>query len=88
MKNKNDIYPLTIVKDRYGGCYSGGRFTAWNYFFDQIPDEIDGDDPTCFHFWYNFKQGQLEGFCGKKIFCGFGATPDEAHEDLYKKITS
>lgn len=26
---ERDIYPLTIVKDRYTGVYSGGIYTAW-----------------------------------------------------------
>lgn len=27
--NNQDIYPLTIIQDRYGGAYSGGRWLAF-----------------------------------------------------------
>ena len=50
----NEIYPLTIIKDRYTGVYSGGKYTAWNMYHDEIPKEIDEDDVTCINFWaYN-----------------------------------
>lgn len=29
-KNLNKIYPLTIVRDRYSGTYSGGSWLAYN----------------------------------------------------------
>lgn len=31
------VYPLTILRDRYGGTYSGGAYTAWNCYYDDIP---------------------------------------------------
>ena len=34
-KNLN-LYPLTIVCDRYTGCYSGGKFTEWNFYADDV----------------------------------------------------
>ena len=40
-------YPLTIVHDRYNGCYSGGEFTAWNLYPQDVPEEIDSDDVNC-----------------------------------------
>ena len=66
------MYPITIVKDRYGGTYSGGAFLAFNLSCEEIPLEIDADDVTCCKFWKN-----------TKIKVGKGATPDEALDDLY-----
>lgn len=31
------VYPLTILRDRYGGTYSGGAYLAWNRHYDDIP---------------------------------------------------
>ena len=70
-----EIYPLTIVSDRYGGVYSGASFTAWPLDWLQVPEDIDGCDPECSDFWSSFK-----GICGK------GASPQEAYDDLCKKI--
>lgn len=33
------MYPLVIVSDRYGGCYSHGKFTVWNCYPENIPDK-------------------------------------------------
>jgi len=71
----NDVYPLTIIKDRYSGTYSGGEYTAWNLDFDEIPKEINYDDVTCQHFWIN-----------NKIFVGKGKNPKEATENLIKLL--
>jgi len=46
-----DIYPLTIVSDRYGGSYSGGKYLAMNVDPDCFPDEIGGCDTTEMNFW-------------------------------------
>lgn len=73
---KNDIYPLTIIRDRYGGIYSGGEYTAWNEDFYSLPEEIDGDDVTAARFFY-----KCDSYC-----YGTGKTPDEALEDLIRKI--
>ena len=51
--NTYDIYPLTIVKDRYNGCYSRGEWTAWNCDADEVPPDISDDDVTCACFWDN-----------------------------------
>lgn len=55
-----EIYPLTIVADRYTGAYSGGEYTAWNLFQFQIPKDIFADDVTCMMFWEN-----ASAVCGK-----------------------
>lgn len=71
----NNVYPLTICKDRYGGCYSGGNYTAWNLDSDCVPSAIHADDMTCCNFWdENYR------------IVGKGDTPDEALGDLEQKL--
>ena len=69
------IYPLTIVKDRYGGAYSDGVYTAWNLDYYEIPLEVALDDVSCMDFWSN-----------NTIIVGKGNTPEESIEDLYKQL--
>lgn len=70
-----DLYPLTIVRDRYCGCYSGGEFTAWNLYPEDIPEEIYADDIGCSIF-----------FSHTKIVYGRGKTPDDAIMDLINRL--
>lgn len=64
------IYPVTIMKSRYGGSYSGGRWIAFN--LDIIPSDAYGEDIPCSEFFNNYKD------------YGKGETPDEAYKDLQK----
>lgn len=70
-----ELYPVTIVSDRYGGTYSGGNYLAFKLYFYELPEDIDGSDPCCWKFWDNY-----EGVVGK------GDTPDEALYDLWEKV--
>ena len=69
------IYPLTIIKDRYGGTYSGGEYTAWKLDFDEIPPEAAGDDANCYDFWKK-----------NKTPVGKGDSIREAVLDLYIQL--
>lgn len=73
---ENSIYPLTVVADRYNGVYSGGVFTAWNKYNDELPSAIFGDDTSCMEFWSK----------NDNILCGRGDTIDSAIADLYGKL--
>ncbi len=73
MFKADDVYPLTIVSDRYSGTYSGGKYTAWN--LRSAPDEVWYDDVTCATF-----------FSSTDIPYGVGNTPEEAVEDLKGKL--
>lgn len=66
-----DIWPLTIVKDRYDGVYSGGKWTAWNMNHWKVPKAVNGDDHECASLCaiYNAVYGR-------------GETPQEAIDDL------
>ena len=50
-----NIYPVTILTDRYGGTYSGGRWLAFDLPPEEIPFEVDADDVTCYKFWKHEK---------------------------------
>lgn len=72
----SDIYPLTIVKDKHNGIYSGGKWTAWN----RNPWEIShivssGDDKDC-----------ADLFSTYNLIFGRGETPQEAIDDLNHMI--
>lgn len=69
------VYPLTIIKDRYSGIYSGGVYTAWNKEADEIPIQIYCDDITCCNFWVDNKE-----------IVGLGLTPNLAEENLRRKL--
>ena len=71
----NEIYPLTIINDRYTGTYSGGIFTAWNMDYHEIPTDPDEDDVTCMLFWAK-----------TDIIVGRGETPQEAVDDLIRRL--
>ena len=72
MKN---IYPITIIKDRYNGAYSHGQWTAWPLDIYQIPWAQDSSDSDCANFWDGYDKP-----------VGKGDTPNEALEDLEKQL--
>jgi hypothetical protein len=76
----SEIYPLTIVADRYGGTYSGAQYLAFNLFAGDQPDEVGSDDTDEMMFW------DENGDC-KKYAIGKGATPNEALQDLARILT-
>ena len=76
--NNKDIYPLTIIRDRYNGAYSKGKYLAFNLDYYDIPREIDGDDVECFDFWCFFEPN--------KYIIGKGNTIKKALENLIKLL--
>ena len=77
-ENNKDIYPLTIIRDRYNGVYSKGKYLAFNTDYYDIPQEIDGDDVECFDFWYSLEPN--------KYIIGKGNTIEEALENLIELL--
>lgn len=69
------IYPLTIVLDRYGGVYSGGKYTAWNLEFEEVPGDISDGDNECMSFWGD-----------NEVIVGVGDTPKRAIKNLILKM--
>lgn len=79
IKSYKEIYPLTIICDRYSGTYSGGEYLAFNLDFSEIPTEILCDDVTCMEFWdYN----------SDKYIIGKGSCIDEAIDNLVELLNS
>jgi len=73
-----DLYPLTVVSARYGGCYEGGRYLAFNLEADSLPEDYNGDDIDCSTF---FEQANSKNWA-----IGRGGTPTEAVEDLKARL--
>ena len=78
MKEIDDIHPLTIISDRYGGCYSGGKYIAFNLEPWDVPKAVDGSDSECSNFWW--------GNDCQEFMIGKGETPEEACYDLIEKM--
>lgn len=76
----DDIYPLTVVMDRYNGTYSGGAFTAWNLDVDDVPWQICSSDGDALDIFMDIRDGY------KGIVYGVGNTPDLAVKDLWNKL--
>ena len=70
-------YPLTIIADRYGGCYTGGKFLAFPWYAHEIPPESQGDDVTINEWWSTTNGTQ---------FVGRGENPHDAYLDMMKRI--
>jgi len=70
-----DLYPVTIVLDRYTGSYSEGIWLAFNKEPEDIPEGIFESDVLCFEFWQDY-----QGIVGK------GSSPEEALKDLESKL--
>ena len=68
-------YPVTIISDRYHGCYSGAEWLAFPLERDEVPEEVCGEDMEEMTFWDDYT-----GLVGK------GATPDAAYADLVEKV--
>lgn len=79
-KSVDKIYPITIISDRYSGTYSGGEWTAWALYPENLPDGIIDGDVECACAWVNLKEDRKHG----KIAFGIGNTPDEALRDLVR----
>lgn len=69
-------YPTTIICDRYRGMYSGALWLAFPRNYWDIPGAVDGEDEECYCFWRYY-----DGIVGK------GATPEDAFNDLRKKMS-
>lgn len=75
IKNPEDLYPVTIVKARYGGCYEGGVWLAFLMHVEDIPGDASGDDTACSAF-----------FAETTLTIGRGSTPMEALYDLGRRL--
>ena len=71
----DELYPITIIKDRYSGTYSGAKWLAFNVYPEHVAIlDVNGDDISCNWFW----SGEAN-----KYIIGKGLTPNDALADLY-----
>ena len=77
MKEIDDVHPVTIIDDRYSGCYSKGVFLAFNLEPWDVPKAVYGGDIDYLDFW---------GEESEKYIIGNGNTPEEAYQDLVEKV--
>lgn len=68
-------YPVTIIKDRYSGTYSGGNYVAFPLDPWDVPKESQGGDVECMEFWAD-----------PSVTVGKGRTEKEANDDLKSKM--
>lgn len=68
------MYPVTIIKTRYGGSYEGGQWAAFHLDAGQIPPDAEGDDISCSTWWTE-----------NAWHVGVGYSPTEAYTDLCHK---
>lgn len=72
------LYPVTVVSSRYGGCYEGGSYLAFNLDADSLPEDYNGDDTDCSFF---FAEADRKGWP-----IGRGADPTAAVADLKARL--
>lgn len=70
------LYPVTIIRTRYGGCYEGGEWAAFLCDSDCIPDDATGDDISCGEWWV-----------APDRVVATGSTPDEALRKLMQEVS-
>lgn len=70
-----DLYPITVIEDRYSGTYSGGNWVAFNLEPWDVPEAALGDDVSCFNYFE--RSGDI---------FGVGSTLEEAVRKLYQIV--
>ena len=89
---QEDIYPLTVIRDRYNGTYSGASYLAFNLDSNLVPSEVHDSDVPCSYFWDLIDEGNfVEGKVARDYrdivkYVGKGATIEDAVVDLYRKM--
>lgn len=67
-------YPCTVCASRYQGAYEGGLWVAFPVAYWDVPDAAFGCDLSAAAFWTNADT------------VGRGATPDEAVQDMLRRL--
>lgn len=74
-----EVYPATIVCDRYNGTYSRGKYLAFNLDPEEVPWQVGAGDMDESEFW------GIDGR-GNRTLIGKGDTPHAALIDLAEKL--
>ena len=88
--HNNEIYPCTIISDRYTGAYSRGKWLAFPLDEEYLPYDISGGDGDCNNFWENYRKQKENGSLELHKIIGLGETPNKAYDNLrdeYKRIS-
>lgn len=86
VKGPSDIYPVTIVRDRYNGVYSGFLYVAFYADINWLTSEdkgYNGDDVDCREWWIKAKKMH---YLVRDTFIGGGINPTLALNDLFEKM--
>ena len=78
----DDIYPLTIIVDRYSGSYSGAKYLAFNMYNDCLPSSIGSGDSDEMNFWDSYNDNDKN----KRFPIGRSNNPNSAVMDLLKQL--
>lgn len=70
------LYPVTIIRTRYGGIYEDGAWAAFNCDEWDVPPAATGCDSECEAFWRG----------PKAVRAGVGDTPDGAYAALLRAV--
>lgn len=69
----DNLRPVTITPDRYGGTYSGGAWLAFPLHPSEVPDDPFGGDVFAATWWDEL---------GDRVPVGRGDSPSGAYDDL------
>ena len=88
VRKPEDIYPVTIIRDRYNGVYSKFSYIAFYADLDWLCSQYEGycgDDASCREWWVNVRREQyrING-----AFIGGGSSPTLALNDLFNNMKS
>lgn len=86
VRTPSDIYPVTIIKDRYNGIYSKFSYTAFYANLHWLVSEYEGycgDDASCREWWINARREQ---YIINGSFIGGGGSPNIALKDLFNRM--
>lgn len=68
---------MTIVRSRYGGVYEPGEWIAFPLGPEELPEAWHGNDQDCEEF-FRLRSGEIGG----------GPSPQDAYEDLLRRLSS
>ena len=84
------VYPVTILRDRYMGTYSGAEWTAWNLEFGQMPIGAQSSDDMAAEFWSQYVCDDVPNCTvvhkTPVYIVGKGHDPQAAFIDLKRKL--
>lgn len=83
-------YPLTVIRDRYDGTYSGAMWLAFPLHYFYIPSAIRAEDLACANFWKGYKEPVGKGAYANDAVVDLieqmrVSEPEESEEDEHRR---